>query len=75
MSTQDAFRDAAYWYARAKQLEAGIRRALKESTSMAPEQYSNRVWSHLHNVIDAPVYPARPAVETAADERDWMSRE
>lgn len=75
MSTQEAFQEAAYLSARVKQLEAGIRRALQESTSMAPEQYSNRVWSHLHNVIDAPVYPARPAVETAADERDWMSRE
>jgi hypothetical protein len=75
VSTQEAFQEAAYLSARVKQLEAGIRRALQESTSMAPEQYSNRVWSHLHNVIDAPVYPARPAVETAADERDWMNRE
>jgi hypothetical protein len=75
VSTQEAFQEAAYLSARVKQLEAGIRRALQESTSMAPEQYSNRVWSHLHNVIDAPVGYQRPAVETAADERDWMSRE
>lgn len=75
MTTQQAFEEAAYLSARVKQLEAGIRRALKERTTMDPEQYANRVWSHLHNVIDAPAHYQRPAVDTPADERDWMSRE
>ena len=73
MTTQEAFQDAAYWRARAKQLEAGINRALKESTSMQPEQYANRVWSHLHNVLNAPVHYQR--IATPTDERDWMSHE
>jgi hypothetical protein len=75
VTTQEAFQDAAYWRARAKQLESGINRALKERTSLDPEQYANRVWSHLHNVVNAPVGYQRTPVDTAADERDWMSRE
>lgn len=73
MSTQEAFQDAAYWRAYAKQLKRGIDRALQESTSIQPEQYANRVWSHLHNVVNAPVYPARPVAPV--DEREALHYE
>lgn len=75
MTTQEAFQDAAYWRAYALQLKRGINRALKEKTSLDPEQYANRVWSHLHNVVNAPVGYQRTPIDTAADEREWMSRE